>query len=348
MKSSLQTLLSAAVCAPSGDNLQPWRFSVNPDGGAITFYVDETRDPSPMNVKQLMARVAIGAAIENLIRTARNNSWCVELEEGPPEAVALVRLQKVGESLGVVEQVISKRVTNRRFYETKPVPGDMLERLRQQTLPLESIGTHWIVDRARLMDLAALIGRADALMFSERAMRRAFVANIRFDAPADAPVEEGLSLGSLELSAAERLGLRLMSYMPGMLMKLLAGPIFAPRARKLVESASGLCLIIAPDHLEQTYFLLGRAMQRAWLALTDEGLAVQPMMSLVVLETVAAQGDHALTTSLGTEKLAALAAEFRRLAPEIGHCRPAFLMRLGFAPPPSARTGRLPIERSLS
>jgi hypothetical protein len=101
---------------------------------------------------------------------------------------------------------------------------------------------------------------------------------------------------------------------------------------------------VAPDDGEATDLVVGRAMQRAWLALSAEGLAVQPMMSLLVLENVWEHGDAALLDSLGRGTLAGLRREFRALVPEIGGRRPAFLMRFGFAPAPSGRTGRLPLH----
>jgi hypothetical protein len=82
--------------------------------------------------------------------------------------------------------------------------------------------------------------------------------------------------------------------------------------------------------------------QRAWLALTEGGLAAQPMMSLPVLENVLENADPVVVAAVGREKVAALLAEFRSLLPELGGRRPAWVMRFGYAPPPSGRTGRLP------
>jgi len=347
MKASLQTLLTAATRAPSGDNMQPWRFMVDEAAGVITFFVDETRDSSPMNVNQLMARVAIGAGVENLLRTARNNGWTVNLEEAQPPAVARVCLPDVSEGAGVIENAIGARVTNRRYYDGRPIPSEVHRCLTEATPPLEGVVTNWITDRDRRMGLAALMGRSDALLFSQRSMRAAFLANIRFDQPPDAEVEIGLPLASLEASRGERMALRLLPWIPSFLVKCSAQFVFGSHARKLVESASGLCLIVAPDHDESAYLLVGRAMQRAWLALAEAGLAVQPMMSMPVLETIARFASPELLASIGREKLAALAEDSRRLVPEIGAGRPGFLLRFGFAANPSGRTGRLPWQVSL-
>jgi nitroreductase len=347
MGRKIETLLSAAILAPSGDNTQPWRFAVDADAETITFFVDESRDPSPMNAGQVMSQIAVGAAVENALRTAHHNGWSADLEETEPPALARIRVRGGEERQPSIEDAITERVTNRRVYERRPLPAEDLARLLRDTPVLDGVTTHWVIDANRLAELANLIGRADAVMFSNPSVRRAFLANIRFDKAADDRVEHGLSLGSLEPSALDRLALRMMHRIPNWLMKIGAGGMFESRARKLVESSSGLCLIVAPDRLGPTPLRVGRAAQRAWLALTAAGLAAQPMMSLLVLENLLAGGPPELIASLGRERLATLGSDFRRLAPEIGGGQPAFLMRFGFALAPSGRTGRLPWKASL-
>ncbi len=75
--------------------------------------------------------------------------------------------------------------------------------------------------------------------------------------------------------------------------------------------------------------------------MTAHGLAAQPMMSLLVLQNALEHGDAGLIEALGRERLEGLGDEFRQLLPEIADERPAFLLRFGYASPPSGRTGRL-------
>ncbi|HMB08165.1 MAG TPA: hypothetical protein VKP69_31090 [Isosphaeraceae bacterium] len=338
---AFNSVLAAAIYAPSGDNTQPWRFVIDPSGERIALQVDETRDPSPMNAGQRMARIAVGAALENLFRAAGGHGWTAELEAASPPDLAMVRLTRRGVGGGGVE-AITARVTNRRLYDRRPVPTEALEQLRRETPTLDGVSTHWIIERDRLKSLADLIGCADALMFGEPSMRRAFLSKVRFDVPPTEEVSEGLSLGSLELSGIDRLALQFMSRIPDRVLKVAgAGRVFAAKARQLVESASGLCLVVAPDSAEGTDLRVGRAMQRAWLALTDGGFAAQPMMSLLVLENALEYGNPPLIASLGLDRVAALCQRFRGLMPELGDGRPAFLLRFGFAPAPRGRTGRL-------
>ncbi len=349
MEQKLLDLLEAAVRAPSGDNTQPWRFVVVAGAGRIEAHLDKSRDPSPMNAGQRMARIAIGAAVENLLRTAHANGWEAELEQAVRPALMVVRLCGTPAAVGEPARSVAERVTNRRLYDARPVPSETLARLADETPPLEGVTTHWISDRGRIAALAARVGEADALMFRQPSMRRAFLSKVRFDAPYRAEVQDGMPLASLELSRFERLGLHMMRRLPGWLLRFMGCfRLMGAKARKLTESASGLCLTIAQDKSESTDLLVGRAVQRAWLALTAEKLAAQPMSSLLVLENLLDNGSAELLASLGPERVRALVDEFRNLAPEIGAGRPAFLMRFGSAPPPSGRTGRLPVRRCLA
>jgi nitroreductase len=340
---TLEALLAAAGQAPSGDNTQPWRFIVDAQAGMVALTLDETRDVSPMNAGQRMARIAIGAALENLLRAARVRGWDAELlTDRRPRQLAVVRLTRRDGDADRPYEVIAARATNRRLYDGRPVPGPVLDRMTRETPEIEGVLTRWIVGADRLASLGRLICRADALMFGEPSMRRAFLSKVRLDATAGVPLEEGLCPASLELSAADRLALRLIGRTPDWLHRVAStGRIFAAKAKQLVDSASGLCLISAPDGTETTDLVVGRAMQRAWLTLTAHGLAAQPMMSLLVLQNALEHGDPGLIESLDRERLKGLGDEFRRLLPEIGDERPAFLLRFGYASPPSGRTGRL-------
>lgn len=334
----LEKLIAAAIRAPSGDNTQPWRFLVDSTAGQLSIQLDEIRDPSPMNAGQRMARIAIGAALENVLRMARCNGLEASVVERQGAALATIRIASGDHSRVETEPVLKDRVTNRRLYDGRAVPEQILAALQHETPELEGVKTYWVVARERLVKLASLIGAADATMFGEPSMRRAFLGNVRFDAPVISEVEEGLSLASLELTAMDRLALRTLRRLPDVIVRF-AGimKVFATKARALVESASGLCLIVAHSRDQRADLVVGRAMQRAWLALTAHGLAVQPMMSLCVLDNVLEHGSSDVIASLDSKKATALGEEFRSLAPEIGDGRAAFLMRFGFARPSTLR-----------
>lgn len=349
---SLEDLVRAAALAPSGDNTQPWSFAVaeSEAGSSIEIRLDPERDPSPMNAGQRMARLALGAALENLLLAARARGLDarprVDVSGSTRVVVAFGRREPRPSGEGEEAAAIPKRVTNRKPYDAVPVDPSALARLRAATAAKVADGvveTSWITDRATLAAFADLAGRADAALFGERALRQAFLKSVRFDRGATEEVEEGMPVGALELSWVERLALPWMGRAPDWVLALAGSVrIYAAHVRRLVQSASGICVVTARDARPETDVEAGRALERAWLALASEGLAAQPMMSLLVLENIA---DHGLAPSLSPalrRKLDSFRQDLRLLlgVGETSLGRPAFLLRFGHAPPPTARTGR--------
>jgi hypothetical protein len=84
-------------------------------------------------------------------------------------------------------------------------------------------------------------------------------------------------------------------------------------------------------------------MQRAWLALTEQGLSAQPMMSLAVLEGAFEHGAISPSRS-AHRRLQGHLNSVKSIAGMPAASRLAFLLRFGWAEPPSGRTGRLAID----
>jgi hypothetical protein len=346
MNEPFQTLLDAAIQAPSGDNTQPWRFVIDPTGMQISLCVDESRDPSPMNAGQGMARIAVGAALENMFQVAKAKGWNVQLAPAPQGAVAALKIIDCRAESGTINPAIVNRVTNRRCYDGRPLSDDLIRQLQQQSPSTEDVRVCWIHDRARLNSLASLISRADSLMLSEPSMRRAFLANIRFDLPLNEEATEYLPVGSLELPWVDRTALRYMSRLPDWLLRLgLVRKKLGSASHRLVKSASGMCVIVAAGSSPLTDVLVGRAMQQTWLALTANNLAAQPMMSVAIFENVLKHGDLELLRSLGSDEARSLVSDFRSVVHEIDpNDRMMFILRFGHASPPSTRTSRRSLE----
>src|SRR5687768_5530580 len=117
--------IAAAQRAPSGDNLQPWRFIANAAKSRIDVFCETQRDLSPMNAGQRMSHIACGAAIENILTIASAQGWQTELEVVATSAKSekcalLARIHFIARQDGKyatqTSELINARVTNRRLY----------------------------------------------------------------------------------------------------------------------------------------------------------------------------------------------------------------------------------------
>ena len=339
MNLAIDTLAESARLAPSGDNTQPWTFAVSHSENRLTIESDPSRDPSPMNAGDRMSRIAIGAAIENVIQTARANNW--ELDVRYSDSTVDVSLHTASDGTDL-EPAIRDRVSNRREYQGTKIPEETIRQMKRAVSAEGGVSARWIVspdDRARL---TRLIGDADALMLSNESIRKAFLDKVRFDQPVNAEVDEGLSLGSLEVSAFQRVALRMMQWIPDHVLQIGgAKRTFRQAASRLASSASGFCVVCGEDTDARSDYGVGQVFQRAWLELTRNDLAVQPMMSLLVLQNIRDNGTELLKQQLGVEGVSNLLDRFNESISLEPGTFPRAMLRFGYAEPPTSRTGRL-------
>ena len=74
------------------------------------------------------------------------------------------------------------------------------------------------------------------------------------------------------------------------------------------------------------------------------GLAVQPMMSLVVLRNIRDNGDADLYQDIGSQRTTELLSTLGELQSAGKEVFPSAILRFGYADPPTTRTGRLSID----
>jgi nitroreductase len=330
----VEHVLDAARIAPSHDNMQPWRFVA--DGETVSFLVDHERDRSPANAEGRTARIAVGAALEcALLRAGRTGSM-VRFEA--PRAGALVTIH-LAPAKRVVEpdKALVQRATNRRLYDARPIDDATFQWLQQATPPLEGARTSWF-GRERVRTLGPILEAGDEVLWEQARTREGILRALRFDVRDREEVAQGLSLGSLELTAPERLTLDAIRHTPqDRLVAMGAFKKMGARARRLVESASGVCIVTTSGSDPASDVAVGRCMQRAWLALTRRGLVAQPMTSLLQLETLLALEERTDGTHPdGHDRAAAAVGALRGAFPGVERgARIGMLMRFGWAPAPT-------------
>jgi nitroreductase len=345
----IEHILDAARIAPSHDNMQPWRFVA--EGDTVSFLVDHERDRSPANAAGRLARIAVGAAIEcALLRAGRNGSTVRFL---PPRANALVTLSfSPPKRMVEADKALVRRATNRRLYDARPLDDATFTWLQQATTPpVEGTKTLWF-GRERVRSLGPIVEEGEAVFLGDPRARDAALRAMRFDVRDNEEVTQGLSVGSLELSTSERTTLDALRRTPqDRLAVTNAMAKMGAHARRLVESASGVCVIVTRGSEPAADVAAGRSMQRAWLALTRRGLVAQPMGAIPALEAMLELDEPGGAPAEAVEvhdRAVAVVAAFRAALPSVEKGgRVAVLMRVGNAPPPTTLVRRLPLHESL-
>lgn len=124
----LRFLVEQAVLAPSGGNCQPWRFCAK-DENVLHVVHDRSRSENLLDRTCQASRLALSAAIENIVIAAAYRGWKTVVEQSPtrdePNWVAALRVEASDDPSLQTEAnyfpQIARRVTNRRKAEPTPL-----------------------------------------------------------------------------------------------------------------------------------------------------------------------------------------------------------------------------------
>jgi molybdopterin/thiamine biosynthesis adenylyltransferase/nitroreductase len=344
----IRFVVAHAALAPSAGNTQPWRFRWT--GDRLVASIDDRHAWALLDFERAATHLAFGAAIENLAIAARALGLRADVTAFPlPDAVCEVRFARAGAPRDDGIAHIATRVTNREIGAPR-----MLDPVASRAFvaAAESAGARvqLVDDRTALDRLGALVGAGDRLQMLGPVMHRELVGELRFDPSQVAATRDGLDVATLALPPPDEAGLRVIARpeVAARLRALGGGAAFERRAHDAFAGASAAALITCSGTDPSAYFAGGRAVQRAWLAATAHGIAIQPHSGLPYLFARLERGDgHGLDP---TERVTlwALRERWRAVFDSAPDRAELMLLRLSVDGPPRARSLRRDVDDILT
>jgi molybdopterin/thiamine biosynthesis adenylyltransferase/nitroreductase len=344
----VEVIVDAARRAPSGGNIQPWRFEA--DGQEIRVYLVPERTTA-MDVQHRASYVAIGAALFNARVVAASLENLGPLQLFPEGKLShLVATLQLGSStdheIAPLEACVHTRVSNRQISEPSPI-GDDLGRLLARNVEREGAVLHLATARDQIDGIAEVLAASDRLRFLIPTLHREMFGELRW--PGKDDLEEGLDVRTLELSPPELAALELLRRpdVVGHLTDWRAGQALGLRTLATVGSSSALAVVTVPRADPTWYVRGGTAVERLWLTAEFHGLSVHPVSPLF-LYAINERDILDLSGERHFDAVYGLSRRFRELWDLDEGERVALLLRLTQAPPPAIRSARLPLADLLS
>jgi len=345
----VQQIVTAGSLAPSGDNLQPWRFRM--DGESLLVVDDRTRDHSLFNVQNLASYIALGATLENILLAARRYNYRADICYFPDpqnhDLIARVSFD-YGSEIDPLAEAIERRCTNRKPYSKRPLDEATLKRLDLDSKRFSGLRLIWLRDQDSLKKLGAIVARADRLLFENPLIHSHLFSTLRWNAEEAEATRDGLPIETLELGALGSKAFRILKNWS--VVKTLNRFGFSGLATRqsalLMRRCSAAGLLTAPDTSPASFVHIGQAFQRLWLEATHAGLALQPMTAVVFLQLKDVLGEHDGLNAEQIPVVKSLRADLARIYRIQSGNIPAMHFRIGYAPAPSAKTVRRSIPES--
>lgn len=345
---SIELIVDAARRAPSGGNVQPWRFEA--DNKEVRFFMNPERT-STMDVAFRATYVGVGAAIFNARVQAASLKVLGPIKlfpEGKPSHhVATMQLGVQGDvAISPLSAFLHTRSSNRRIGEPAAVPTETVAAL-MRGVEREGARLHFVTDRARINSGADLLAASDRLRFLLPTVHQEMLGEIRW--PGRDSLEDGLDVRTLEMDPGGYAALDIVSRpdVMGHLADWRAGQALGMRMKASIMTSSALAVVTVPRAEPLWYVRGGAAMERFWLSCDMFGLAVQPA-SPVFLYAVNETDIQQLAGERYRDEMFQLFEQFNEFW-GIGDGETAIMVfRVFQAPPPSVHSVRLPLAHVLS
>jgi molybdopterin/thiamine biosynthesis adenylyltransferase len=336
------TIVAAAMRAPSGGNSQPWYIDAEPAKLTISIAPEHT---STMDVGFRGSAVALGAALHNvrIAAAARGMLGPVSVSEdvnGSPLRATMHFENGSDPALADLYEPMLARETNRHRGTLRPL-DDQTIKLLAATAEREGARLHLVTKRDDLSCAAKIFGAADRIRYLTPQLHKEMFSELRW--PGDPDPDTGIDVYSLELDASD-LALFDIVRRPDVmayLAKWNAGSALGDGMHDQVLDSSALAVITVTGERLCDYARGGSAVEAVWIVAQREGLAVRPL-SPVFLHARNAADLHELSAGFAGE-LAQLQSDFVRLTTTDPEEPIALVLRLTTAPPASR-----PSRRSLS
>jgi molybdopterin/thiamine biosynthesis adenylyltransferase len=344
-RDELRFVVGCASTAPSGGNVQPWRFEA--DRGAIRAWVDRSRS-SLLDFRGRASLLALGAALEAAQVGARALGFepvaqaVPAGDDGPAWELALERTARGRED--DMARLLWQRCCNRRTGPSPPIPQDELAALARCGAPLD---VH-VVGRDALTGLGTALGGLDRVRFLSGRLRRDMMGELRFTAGEARDTRDGIDVASLELDATDLAAMDVLRTGAGMdlLAELDRGWGLGKPAREAFAAAGGALVLRAAAVEPAALVAAGQGLMRLWLEATRCEIAVHPWGSPFLFQRLVEQPDSLQEWERGA--LTRAAAAFEAVV-DLDPARPILLvLRISRGAPPSTRSLRRPVDDVLA
>ncbi len=351
----IRTLVTYGAMGFSGGNCQPWRFVFVDD--QLRCFHEAERSRSFLDFQNTASYLAFGSVVENICLAGRSMGVDARVVPFPdasqPDLVCNVELPLDGRgqtvsSDGLVDQ-IGKRVTNRRLGDRVRLPLFELEALSRIAAG-RGARLQWLSEDTELDEIGEILAEADLLRMTSKTMHAEMMHELRWTPEEVKNTRDGLDVATLEMSATDLAGLKLIrSWRIMRVTDAIGGGLGLKRPmRRCIRAASAVGLLTVPGLTPTDFLHAGRVLQHVWLSATAEQIAFQPVTPLTYLFFRLEHGGAEGLSEKEVQKLTALREPYRRLfeVPE-GHAEP-MLFRVARADPPTARSLRRRVESILT
>src|SRR5215472_4822321 len=280
-KSAVEYIVGYGVMAPSGANVQPWRFGFQ--NGELTLRNERSLEFEMLDLEDMATWVSFGAVVENMTLAARAIGLEPALSLFPDpkdrDLVGRMRFTPRQPERDKLLDSVPQRVANRQVPKQRVTLDPAVARSLESIAEAAGARLQICEDPERLKQYEELLQACDRLCFVNPIVFREFTGTFRWTREEVEKKRDGLDVWTLE---APRPLLRALTVRANVesLKKAGALKIFDKPSQGRLTHSSALALLTVRGFNPRIVFEGGRVVERLWLTVTAAGLSFQPLTFL--------------------------------------------------------------------
>lgn len=286
MEAVIKKIIKESVNAPSGDNCQPWYFSVR-DSQLFIYKKDEGNN-NFLDFKNRGTFLAHGALIENISIAALHYSYklAIKLFPGEKDCIAVIDFLEDKSSKNTINEnlycALCNRSTNRKAYQDKVISQEIKNHLSEITNPIGDIV--FIEDSEEKRKLFTTTTQMERIALQNKFFHKFFFDSIVWSQEEEQKKKSGLYLKTMELPIPVQMFFKILKYWP--IAKLLSKIGFSKKVAdsnaEMYQTSSAIIFSIKETSPE-SFITIGRVIERFWLTTTYLGIATHPLAGVLYI-----------------------------------------------------------------
>lgn len=278
-------IINDGIQAPSGDNSQPWKFALK-DNVLEIICVPENDNPA-YNLDQKGSLVAIGAMIENMVISATNLGYKLDIKLFPDHLdnnlVAKLHILKSEILTDSLFCHIHTRCTNRKPYKSVALSTEQQNRLSKEAAGFKSGEIKFVEDKDKIKLLAKAASINESVVLENYALHKYLFDHVRWTEQEEKSKRSGLYLPTLEFDPPTKFFFNLFKKwcIMNIVNKIGFAKLVASVNAKIYAQSATVGLIVLKNDTKEEYIEAGRALQRIWLTVDSLGLSLQMITGLL-------------------------------------------------------------------
>jgi nitroreductase len=346
---TIKEIVNAACLAPSGGNMQPWKWIWNKN--TLFLFHEKASSFSFLDYNNLGSYIAFGAAIENIKIVSSTYNLKPKIEYFPlsknKELIAIIQFEEIKMNVDELTKGIYSRNTNRKLNERVVIEKGVLNEIALALNAFENTFVKWINDENEIEIVADIVTTTDKIrILQPQGHYDLFNKEIRWNAKQVNETKDGIDIDTLEISNGEKAAMKLATDQNAIdyLRKWNLGDGFKKISMKSVQKSGAIGLIYFNKKDELSYFNAGSALQRVWIKANNLGLSFHPISACTFMFQRILEENESSFNDKNTEKLKELHKKFNNLwkfnETETG----VFMFKLHLSNDTSIRSLRKPLD----